>query len=874
MDVSRYDFACQKALHFGLRYAKGLGHAYLEVEHVALAILRSDQEVVEAGLQQRLAKTLEGHLGSYPRIFGKIKIEFGARLNAALDKAEAKAGDNLIDIAALWSHLAHGSTVIQTALARARAENQFESLSPEKVAAKRPEEKKVTDSAVQDKKEQTTQLEKNLDRNLKKYTTDLTELAESGKLDPVIGRDQEVRRVLEILGRKKKNNPILLGDPGVGKSAISEAIALRISQGKVPESLKGKRVLSLDLGALIAGAKFRGEFEERLKDILKALQSLQGQVILFIDEIHMIVGAGNQEGSADVANLLKPALARGELHCLGATTFDEYRKYIEKDPALERRFQPITVDEPSAPVALSILRGLKSKYEIHHGVKIEDEALVAAVDLSVRYLPSRKLPDKAIDLIDEAASRMRLQIDSAPHELDQLRALVEQFEIEKQSIEQIDKNKKALIRLQVQLDQVKKECAEIEQVWRQHQSLHEDLRKAEAKNDELKELYENAKSQSDFEFAARLQYQEIPRAVENLRLINEQISTMQGTHPYLTRVVGGRAICEVISSWTKIPVSRLSEGEFAKIIAMEGRLKSRVFGQDQAIATMVKAIKRARVGVNDPNRPLAALFFLGPTGVGKTETAKALAAELFHDENAIVRIDMSEFMEPHQVSRLIGSPPGYVGFGEGGALTEAVRHKPYAVVLLDEIEKAHPKVLDICLQLLEDGRLTDGKGRVVSFKNAIVIMTSNLQVVVSDNSEDYEEETRRQLSKHLRPELVNRIDEVVVFKKLGRRDLDFLVDRLTAELNVRIMDHDMRVIIGPELREELITQGQGKFGGRAVRRTFQRLVTDTVSDRILAEPVRSRGAWILERKKGETFTWELEKGLGKYLPPARQSSQN
>lgn len=865
MDVSRYDFVCQKALHFGLRYAKGLGHAYLEVEHVALAILRSDQEVLDVAAQQRLAKTLEGHLGSYPRIFGKIKIEFGARLNSALDKAEAKVKENTIDIHTLWECLVQASTVIQTTLARVKTETQFETMHPTRVAAKKTEEEKK-------ETEQTTQLEKSLDRNLKKYTTDLTELAESGKLDPVIGRDQEVRRVLEILGRKKKNNPLLLGDPGVGKSAIAEAIALRISQGKVPESLKGKRVLSLDLGALLAGAKYRGEFEERLKSVLKALESLKGQVILFIDEIHMIVGAGNHEGSADVANLLKPALARGELHCLGATTFDEYRKYIEKDPALERRFQPINVDEPTPAVALSILRGLKSKYEIYHGVKIEDEALVAAVDLSVRYLPHRKLPDKAIDLIDESASRMRLQIDSAPHELDQLRAQVEQLEIEKQSIEQIEKNKKALVRLQVQLEKVKKECVEIEQLWRQHQSLHEDLRKAESKSEELKELYENTKSQGDFEFAARLQFQEIPRAVEELRVINEQLSAMQSSHPYLTQIVGGRAICEVIASWTKIPVSRLTEGEFAKIIAMEGRLKSRVFGQDQAISTMVKSIKRARVGVNDPNRPLAALFFLGPTGVGKTETAKALASELFNDEDAIVRIDMSEFMEPHQVSRLIGSPPGYVGYGEGGVLTEALRQKPYAVLLLDEIEKAHPKVLDICLQLLEDGRLTDGKGRVVNFKNAIIILTSNLQVTVSEKSEEYDEEVRRQLSKHLRPELVNRLDEVVVFRKLGRRDLESLVDRLTAELNTRIMDHDMRVIVGSNLREELIQQGQGKFGGRAVRRAFQRLVTDTVSDRILAEPVRCRGAWILDRKKGEAFIWELEKGIGKYLPPARQTN--
>ena len=875
MDVSRYEFPCQKALHQGLQYARSLGHQLLEVEHVALAMLRAG--AIDLKAAGRLQRHLEGHIGRAPRVLGTFKIEFGQRLDRALDIAEAKAKDNLVNNSVLWDALCRQSTAIQNFLSsveeeeadQLRRSEAFEpmatsrasgdsTVSP-KTPSKRNSERPTPKKDVED-----------YDQELRQFTIDISASAERGELDPVIGRDTEVRRVLEILGRKKKNNPLLIGEPGVGKSAIAEAIAQRIANGNVPESMRGKRVLSLDLGAMLAGAKFRGEFEARMKSLLKALAALSGKIILFIDEIHMLIGAGNHEGSADAANLLKPALARGELQCLGATTIEEFRKYIEKDAALERRFQPITVEEPSLSSALAILRGIKSHYEVHHGVQIDDDALLAAVNLSVRYLPQRKLPDKAIDLVDEAASRLRLQIDSVPAILDEWASEISQIEIERKAISPQDPGQKsAFAKLEVRLDKARAEHNRIDQIWRHHQILLQRLKLAEKNRIEGVELYRNAKSHSEFEFAARLQYGELPKLNRETDKIKIELDELQKYHPFLRRVVGNREIAEIVAFWTRIPIGRLLEGDGHKVLALEARLGQRIFGQDDALRRIAQTLKRARVGVNDPRRPLGVFLFLGPTGVGKTETAKALAEELFAEESKIVRLDMSEFMEQHQIARLIGAPPGYVGFGDGGELTEAVKQRPYSVVLLDEIEKAHPRVLDLLLQTFDDGRLTDGRSRLVDFRNTLIIMTSNITLdPLIDPEKATDRSIRENLSQQLRPEFVNRIDEVVVFRRLGKKQLERVLERLMRGLNERLSDRQFRIAIGPRLRYRLLANGAvDTMGGRAIRRDFISLVVDAVSERILSHPGLASGAWQLELDRFEESRWSYEYRAGYYLPP-------
>jgi len=875
MDVSRYEFACQKALHQGLQYARSLGHQLLEVEHVALALLRAETITLKEQAGERLKRLLESHLARAPRVYGTVKTEFGRRLDAALDQAEAAAKPALVSETQLWQALCRQSTVIQTFIAKTAQEgvsgtqraagDGFEPIQPPHA---------VADAVPKDKAgarttEAANKVPEKLDKSLRQFTIDLSAMAERGELDPVIGRDHEVRRVLEILGRKKKNNPLLIGEPGVGKSAVAEAIAQRIADGGVPESMRGKRVLSLDLGAMLAGAKYRGEFEDRMKNLLKALEALRGQVILFIDEIHMLVGAGNQEGGADAANLLKPALARGELQCLGATTLDEFRKYIEKDPALERRFQPLHVEEPSRQVAVAIMRGIKSRYEIHHGVQIDDEALTAAVELSARYLTGRRLPDKAIDLVDEAASRLRLQIDSVPALLDELRSEISQIEIERKAVG--NGQRAALATLDVRLDKAKIEHGRIETIWRSHQELLDRLKQAEKTRQETLTLLEGAKTQGNFDFAARLQYGESPRIEQELEVIRDELAAMQKRHSFLRQVVGAREVAEVVAVWTRVPVGRLLEDDARKLLGLEERLARRVYGQNPALRKIARAVKRARVGVNDPRRPLGVFLFLGPTGVGKTETAKALAEELFADETKMVRIDMSELMEQHATARLVGAPPGYVGYGEGGELTEAVRMKPYSVVLFDEVEKAHPRVLDLLLQLFEDGRLTDGKGKTVDFRNTLIIMTSNLALApVTEAEQASEQQVRAALAQKLRPEFVNRIDEIVVFRRLGRRHLEHLLARLTSELNARLADRQFRITLGPRLTERLATVGgQATFGGRALRRAFESEVVDAVSDRILALPGLAQGAWALDLDEDGRPRWRLEQRRGYYLLPKR-----
>lgn len=878
MDVSRYNFLCQKALHQGLQYAKSFGHQFLEVEHVALAMLRSESVKLGAIANRTLSEQLKHKLSQMQKVFGNVNIKFGMRLDRALDQAEAKAGSQVVEEELLWSCLTLQSTLLQNLLLEAES-HTLDQESVE-VQSKRPSQESMAQQEEQPNESQDSgqeegeggyKLPEKLEKVLKAYTLDLTALAERGELDPVVGRDMETRRVLEILGRKKKNNPILIGEAGVGKTAVAEAIALRIAEGRVPEPMQGKRVLSLDLGALVAGAKFRGEFEDRMKNLLKAIAACAGGVVLFIDEIHMLVGAGSADGSADAANLMKPALARGELRCLGATTLDEYRNYIEKDPALVRRFQEVLVEEPSRSIALSIMRGIKGRYEVHHGVQINDEALVSAVDLSIRFLPSRRLPDKAIDLLDEACSRLRLQIDSVPTIMDELRSHMEQLEIEKKAIDEDVTAQAAMAKLEVELDKVQKEYQELEQIWRKHQHLLEMLRKYESRKQELETLFENTKAKGDFDFAAKLQYQEIPGLNEKITEVRAELDQVQERHSWLRQVVGSIEIAEVIAFWSRIPVNKLLKNESQALLTVEDRLRSRVFGQDEALAVLGKAIKRSRVGVNDPSRPIGVFLFLGPTGVGKTETAKALAAEIFDDESHMVRIDMSEFMDQHNVARLIGAPPGYVGYGEGGELTEPVRRSPYTVVLLDEIEKAHPRILDILLQTFDDGRLTDGKGRLVDFRNTILIMTSNipLELTLAPGSEEAEEEKRRQLSHVLRPEFVGRIDEVIVFQKLGLMHFEHLLDKLLGQLNQRLHDRQFRVEIGHHLKSLLISKvASGNFGGRALRRVFQSMVVDRVSERILAEPEQCSGAWKLEINDKGALVWSIDDSLHRYLPAA------
>jgi ATP-dependent Clp protease ATP-binding subunit ClpB len=701
---------------------------------------------------------------------------------------------------------------------------------------------------------------------LEKYGRDLTRLAGQGKLDPVIGRDEEIRRVVQILSRRTKNNPVLIGEPGVGKTAIVEGLALRIVRGDVPEGLRNKRIVALDMGALVAGAKYRGEFEERLKAVLKEIADAQGQVVLFIDELHTVVGAGAAEGSIDASNLLKPMLARGELHTIGATTIDEYRKYIEKDAALERRFQPVMVEEPSVEDTISILRGLRERYELHHGVKFKDSALVAAAVLSHRYIADRFLPDKAIDLIDEAASRLRMEIDSMPAELDEVERRIMQLEIERAALkkESDAASKDRLVKLEKELASLKEDRTRLAAQWHQEKESIDRVRGQREELEKLRQDMERAQRSGDYATASELQYGRIPTLE---RQIAEHSSTATSGSRMLKEQVDEEDIAEVVSRWTHIPVSRLIEGEVQKLIKMEERLHNRVIGQDEAVVAVANAIRRARAGLQDPNRPLGSFVFLGPTGVGKTELARALAEFLFDDEQALIRIDMSEYQEKHTVSRLIGAPPGYVGYEEAGQLTEAVRRRPYAVVLFDEVEKAHPEVLNVMLQLLDDGRLTDGKGRTVDFRNTVVIMTSNVgSHLIAERAQRGETElnegVRRELldvlRAHFKPEFLNRIDEVIFFHALDRAHLRHIIDIQLGALMKRLSDRKIRLEMSDRARDLLIEEGYDPvYGARPLKRTIQRRILDPLALGVLQGDFREgdvvhvdvdKGALVLRRE--------------------------
>jgi ATP-dependent Clp protease ATP-binding subunit ClpB len=697
---------------------------------------------------------------------------------------------------------------------------------------------------------------------LTKYGRDLTEEARKGKLDPVIGRDEEIRRVIQILSRRTKNNPVLIGEPGVGKTAIAEGLAQRIVNGDVPIGLKDKRLVALDLGALVAGAKYRGEFEERLKAVLKEIQEAEGQIILFIDEMHTLVGAGSAEGSMDASNMLKPMLARGELHAIGATTLDEYRKYIEKDAALERRFQPVFVDEPSVEDTISILRGLKERYEVHHGVRIQDSAVIAAATLSHRYISDRFLPDKAIDLIDEAASRLRMQIDSKPAELDEVDREIMQLEIEREALkkEKDAASKDRLAKLEEELANLRERSTELHARWQAEKEAIQRVRLIKEEIDQVKLQIEQAERQVDLQKAAELRYSKLRQLEQALVDAEEGLKQMQADGAMLKEEVDSEDIAAIVSKWTGIPVSKLLEGEMEKLVHMEARLHERVVGQDTAVRAVAAAVRRSRSGLQDPDRPIGSFIFLGPTGVGKTELARALAEFLFDDERNMVRIDMSEYQERHTVARLIGAPPGYVGYDEGGQLTEAVRRRPYSVVLFDEIEKAHPEVFNVFLQVLDDGRLTDGQGRTVDFRNTVIIMTSNIgsQYIMNiDNEEEMQKRVLAALRDHFRPEFLNRVDETVIFHRLSQEDLRQIADIQFNRVRALLAKQNISVALTDAAVDLLVKEGYDpSYGARPLKRVLQRRVIDPLALKVIQHEVRP-GDHVVIDAIGDELTFEV-----------------
>jgi ATP-dependent Clp protease ATP-binding subunit ClpB len=829
MRLERLTEKAQEALRNAAQTAEELGQQVIEPEHLLLALIREREGISRALLEASgvslpgLEAALVSEVERLPRVRGGQAFISNA-LNLVLEQAEREA-QHLKDEYVSTEHLLL-ALVERPALKNAGVTHDQLLRALRTVRGNQ----RVTDQNPESKYQA-----------LERYGRDLTALARAGKLDPVIGRDEEIRRVIQVLSRRTKNNPVLIGEPGVGKTAIAEGLAQRIAAEDVPESLKGRRVVALDLGALVAGTKFRGEFEDRLKAVLKEITSSEGQIILFIDELHTLVGAGAAEGAIDAANLLKPALARGELRAIGATTLDEYRKHIEKDAALERRFQPVLVDQPTVEDTISILRGLRERYEIHHGVRIKDAALVAAALLSNRYITDRFLPDKAIDLVDEAAARLRMVIDSKPVELDEVERASTQLEVEREALKkETDAGSKSRLEaLERQLAELHEQRNALRARWDLEKEVIGGIRERKARIEELRHDLERAERAGDLEAAARLRYGEIPALQRQLDEANEKRAELQRSGALLKEEVDEDDIAAVVSKWTGIPVSRLMEGEIQKLLRMEEELHRRVVGQEEAVDAVANAVRRSRSGLSDPNRPVGSFIFLGPTGVGKTELARALAEFLFDDEQALIRLDMSEYQEKHTVARLIGAPPGYIGYDEGGQLTEAVRRRPYAVVLFDEIEKAHPDVFNVLLQLLDDGRLTDGQGRTVDFRNAVVIMTSNLggQLIRDLASRDFEEvreAVMEVLREHFRPEFLNRVDEVIVFRSLTREQLAAIVDIQLSRLEERLAERKLGLHVTEAARDLLAERGWDPvYGARPLKRTIQRLVQDELALRLL-----------------------------------------
>jgi len=850
MRIDKYTQKMQEALQGAQDLASQANHPEITNEHFLSALLDQGEGITRPLLEKiganvdQLRERLRAELERRSKIHGAATdVRLSNELRVVLDSAEkemSKLKDEFTSaehylLALAGSNVPAAKLLRETGVTRDKIMQGLQQVrGSQRVTDQNPEGKYQT---------------------LEKYGRDLTELARRGKIDPVIGRDNEIRRIMQVLSRRTKNNPVLIGDPGVGKTAIVEGLARRIISGDVPDSLKNKRLIAMDIGAMVAGAKFRGEFEDRLKAFLKEVTDSQGQIILFIDELHTIVGAGAAEGSVDASNMLKPMLARGELRTIGATTIDEYRKYIEKDAALERRFQPVLVNEPTVEDTIAILRGLKERYEVHHGVRITDSALVAAAVLSQRYITDRFLPDKAIDLVDEAGSRLKIELDSMPTEIDVIEREIMQHEMERQALkkEKDAASKERLKKLEKELAELKEKSGALKAEWQKEKAVLEEQRKWKEELDQLRTELERAQRRGELAKASEIQYGRIPELEK--KLADATAKAAKSKKPTLLREeVTEEDIAEVVSSWTHIPVSRLQEGEREKLVKLEEHLHLRVVGQDEAIKAVSNAVRRARAGLQDPNRPLGSFIFLGPTGVGKTELSRALAEFLFDDENAMVRIDMSEYMEKHTVARLIGAPPGYVGYEEGGQLSEAVRRRPYSVVLFDEIEKAHPDVFNVLLQVLDDGRITDGQGRTVDFKNTVIIMTSNIgsQYIMEEESK----EARRRLvtdalRAHFRPEFLNRVDEIIIFDRLSEDDLKKIVEIQLGRLSKRLEQQKITLKLSDSAKELLAREGYDPvYGARPLRRTIQKEILDPLSIDILEGKVREGQTVQVDAKNG------------------------